>query len=46
MRQTLDPGLEGGLSLLMAGANEICWNIRLDPSPVGPNRVLTCCKDP
>src|SRR5258708_31197141 len=46
MRDTLDRGLASGLSLFVAGANEICWNIRLEQSPLGPQRVMTCCKDP
>lgn len=46
MRNTLDRGLDAGLSLFVAGANEICWNIRLTPSALGEHRVLTCYKDP
>jgi hypothetical protein len=46
MRATLDAALGRGLSLFMAGANEICWNIRLDPSPLGEHRHVTCYKDP
>lgn len=46
MRRTLDDGLARGLSLFVAGANEICWNIRLESSALGPDRVLTCFKDP
>jgi hypothetical protein len=46
MRATVDAGLERGLSLFVAGANEICWNIRLDPSALGAARTLTCFKDP
>jgi hypothetical protein len=46
MRATLDAALDRGVSLFMAGANEICWSIRLDPSPLGENRHMTCHKDP
>jgi len=46
MRQTLDRKLDEGLSLFMAGANEMCWSIRLDSSAVGRDRVMTCYKDP
>lgn len=46
MRDTLDSGLARGLSLFVAGANEICWNIRLDASKLGAHRVMTCYKDP
>jgi hypothetical protein len=46
MRATLDAALERGVSLFMAGANEICWSIRLDSSPLGHDRHMTCYKDP
>ena len=46
MRETLDAGLASGLSLFMAGANEICWNVRFDRSPLGEHRHMTCHKDP
>jgi hypothetical protein len=46
MRVTLDDALAAGASLLVAGANEICWGIRFEPSALGENRVITCHKDP
>jgi len=45
MRDELDRLLATGRSLLWAGANGMCWNIRLEGSSVGADRELTCYKD-
>jgi len=45
MRDELDRLLAAGTSLLWAGANGMCWNIRLADSQVGADRELTCYKD-
>lgn len=46
MRATLDAALERGISLFVAGANEICWNVRFEASALGDDRQMTCFKDP
>jgi hypothetical protein len=46
MRASLDEALDAGSSLFVAGANEICWGIRFEPSALGENRIITCHKDP
>ena len=31
--------------MAFASGNESYWHIRLEDSPVGPNRIITCYKD-
>lgn len=45
MRDTLDLSLAAGRSLFWAGANGMCWNIRLTATNLGEDRTLTCWKD-
>ena len=45
MRDALDRSLAAGTSLLWAGANGLCWNVRLQPSELGDDRTMICYKD-
>ena len=45
IRDALDRSLAAGASLLWAGANGLCWNVRLQPSELGDDRTMICYKD-
>ena len=45
MKDTLDSVLAAGRSLFWAGANGMCWNIRLEATNLGEDRTLFCWKD-
>ncbi len=45
MKDTLDSELAAGRSLFWAGANGMCWNIRLEETNLGKDRTLFCWKD-
>lgn len=44
MRTTLETAIATGVNVAFLSANEIYWQIRLDPSPLGPGRRITCWK--
>src|SRR5205814_1997168 len=44
-RDNVEAALAAGVNLVFASDNESYWNTRLEASPVGPNRILTCYKD-
>jgi hypothetical protein len=44
MRDNVEAALHAGVSLGFFGGNEMYWNIRLGPSPLGPDRIITCYK--
>ncbi len=44
-RDNVDAALAAGKHMVFASANVSWWNVRLEPSSVGPNRVITCYKD-
>jgi hypothetical protein len=46
MRDQLQRARDNGTNLAFLGANAIYRHIRLDPSPVGPRRLMTCYKVP
>jgi hypothetical protein len=43
-RDAVEAARDAGVNLVFASANETYWNIRLESSPVGPNRIITCYK--
>jgi hypothetical protein len=45
MRNGVEAARDAGVNLVFSGANAVFRQIRLDPSPVGPNRQQTCYKD-
>ncbi|MDQ2809256.1 MAG: hypothetical protein M3Z04_20470, partial [Chloroflexota bacterium] len=44
-RDNVEAALAAGVNIAFASANESYWNIRLENSPVGANRVIVCYKD-
>ena len=44
-RDNVEAALAAGVNMVFASANETYWNMRLEASPVGPNRIITCYKD-
>jgi hypothetical protein len=44
MRDNVEAALRSGVSLGFFSGNEMYWNIRLESSPLGPDRVITCYK--
>jgi hypothetical protein len=45
-RDNVENALAAGVNMVFASANETYWSVRLESSPVGPNRIITCYKDP
>jgi hypothetical protein len=45
MRATVEAALAQGVNLAFFGGNDVYWNVRYAPSPLGPDRVITCHKD-
>lgn len=45
MRANVTRARDAGVSLAFFGANDIYWHVRLQNSPLGANRVITCYKD-
>jgi hypothetical protein len=46
MRSALEGAVAAGTNVAFLSANEIYWQVRLDPSPLGPARRVTCYRDP
>ncbi|HLO35635.1 MAG TPA: N,N-dimethylformamidase beta subunit family domain-containing protein [Candidatus Deferrimicrobium sp.] len=44
MRTTLEAAIGSGSNVAFLSANEIYWQVRLEPSPLGPARRITCWK--
>ncbi len=44
MRDALEGLIEAGTHVLFLSANEVYWQVRLDDSPLGPARRVTCYK--
>lgn len=42
MRTNVETGRDRGIHLGFFGANEIYRQVRMEPSPLGPSRVMTC----
>lgn len=46
MRDNVEAARQHGVSLGFFGANAAYWKVRLEPSSLGPRRVMVCYKDP
>lgn len=46
MRDTLELAIANGTNVAFLSANEVYWQIRLEPSPLGAGRRITCWKSP
>lgn len=44
MRNNVTRARDAGVSLAFFGANDVYWHIRLQASPLGPNREVVCYK--
>jgi hypothetical protein len=44
MRMALEAEVASGTNVLFLSANEVYWQVRLEPSPLGPARRVTCYK--
>ena len=44
MRTALEAAVAAGVNVAFLSANEIYWQVRFDPSPLGPARRVTCYK--
>ncbi|HYC06910.1 MAG TPA: N,N-dimethylformamidase beta subunit family domain-containing protein, partial [Candidatus Binatia bacterium] len=44
MRETLERAVAGGTNIAFLSANEVYWQVRLEPSPLGAARRITCYK--
>ncbi|HEX7949047.1 MAG TPA: N,N-dimethylformamidase beta subunit family domain-containing protein [Candidatus Limnocylindrales bacterium] len=44
MRTALEAAVASGVNVLFLSANEVYWQVRLEPSPLGPGRRMTCYK--
>lgn len=44
MRTALEAAVASGVNVLFLSANEIYWQVRLEDSPLGPARRVTCYK--
>lgn len=44
MRTALEGAVAAGTNVLFLSANEVYWQVRLEPSPLGPARRVTCYK--
>ncbi len=45
MRTSIAQARAAGVSLAFFGANDAYWHVRLQPSPLGADRVVVCYKD-
>ena len=44
MRDTLEGAIAAGTNVAFLSANEVYWQVRLEPSPLGPARRVICYK--
>jgi len=44
MRSTIEGAVASGINVAFLSANEVFWQVRLGPSPLGPARRVTCYK--
>jgi hypothetical protein len=44
MRTALEGAVAAGTNVLFLSSNEVYWQVRLEPSPMGPARRVTCYK--
>jgi len=44
MRTALEAAVASGVNVAFLSANEVYWQVRLEPSPLGPARRVTCYK--
>jgi hypothetical protein len=44
-RDSIEAALSAGVNMVFASGDESTWHVRLDPSPLGPNRIITSYKD-
>lgn len=44
MRQNVTAARDAGISLAFFGANDVYWHVRLQSSPLGPDRIVVCYK--
>ncbi|HEX3427321.1 MAG TPA: N,N-dimethylformamidase beta subunit family domain-containing protein [Candidatus Limnocylindrales bacterium] len=44
MRTTLEIAIASGVNVAFLSANEVYWQMRLEPSPLGPARRIVCWK--
>ena len=44
MRTALETAIASGVNVLFLSANEVYWQVRLESSPLGPARRVTCYK--
>ena len=44
MRDALETAVASGTNVLFLSANEVYWQVRLESSPIGPARRITCYK--
>ena len=44
MRSTLEAAIASGSNVVFLSANEMYWQVRFEPSPLGPARRMTCWK--
>ena len=44
MRSTLELAIASGVNVAFLSANEVYWQVRLEASPLGPGRRITCWK--
>jgi subtilisin-like proprotein convertase family protein len=44
-RDAVEIAVASGVNVIFASGNESYWNIRMEDSPLGPNRIITCYKD-
>ena len=44
MRSTLETAIAAGTNVVFLSANEVYWQVRLEPSPLGPAHRITCYK--
>ncbi len=44
MRTTIETAIATGTNVAFLSANEMCWQVRLEASPLGPGRRMTCYK--
>jgi hypothetical protein len=44
MRRAMEAAVAAGMNAAFLSANEIYWQVRLEPSPLGPGRRIVCYK--
>jgi subtilisin-like proprotein convertase family protein len=44
-RDAMEAARDAGVNLIFASANESYWRVRMEDSPIGTNRIITCYKD-